>query len=63
MYVYMQAAALEELSVQRGERLEVLDDSLKWWKVKNVYGATGYIPASMLEVQIPKAKKSSSRST
>ena len=52
----MQASSLEELSVHRGEKLEVLDDSRNWWKVKNRLGATGYVASNMLEVLVKRQK-------
>ena len=54
--MYMQASSLEELSVHRGEKLEVLDDSRNWWKVKNRFGATGYVASNMLEVLVKRQK-------
>ena len=53
---YTQASALEELSVHRGEKVEVLDDSRNWWKVKNRFGATGYVASNMLEVIVKRQK-------
>ena len=47
---HVQAWALEELTVHRGEKVEVLDDSRNWWHVKNKFGATGYVASNMLEV-------------
>lgn len=52
----MQASALEELSVHRGEKVEVLDDSRNWWQVKNRFGATGYVASNMLEVIVKRQK-------
>ena len=54
--MYTQASALEELSVHRGEKVEVLEDSRNWWQVKNRLGGTGYVPSNMLEVIVKKQK-------
>lgn len=38
----------KELTVVRGEYLEVLDDSRKWWKVRNMRGRVAHVPHTIV---------------
>jgi len=51
MYTY-QAAATDpgELSFKKGEFLEVLDSSTKWWDVRRANGSTGIAPSNYLRL-------------
>lgn len=43
----------DELSVQEGEDLVILEqDGDEWWKCRNTHGAEGVVPASYLEVSL-----------
>ncbi len=42
----------KELSVEKGEYLEVMDDTKKWWHCKNSSGETGYAPHTLLKALI-----------
>lgn len=39
----------KELTVQKGETVELLDKSKQWWKVRNNRGEEGYVPNNVLE--------------
>ncbi|KAI2644966.1 Epidermal growth factor receptor kinase substrate 8-like protein 3 [Labeo rohita] len=38
-----------ELSISKGEQLQLLDMSKQWWKVRNEKGQIGYVPNNMLQ--------------
>ncbi len=38
-----------ELSIQKNEKLVVLDDTQPWWRVKNERSVSGYVPSNYLE--------------
>ncbi|CAJ0929144.1 unnamed protein product, partial [Mesorhabditis belari] len=40
----------KELTVSRGEYLEVLNDSKNWWECKNMHNRGGYVPHTILTV-------------
>lgn len=41
-----------ELTVVRGEYLEVLDNSRKWWKARNMRGQTAHVPHTIVTLLI-----------
>ena len=41
-----------ELSVTKGEYLEVMDDTKKWWHCRNSAGETGFVPHTLLKALI-----------
>jgi hypothetical protein len=43
------AGLLDELTVKRSEKVEVLNDSANKWLVKNRMGAQGYVPGYIIE--------------
>ncbi|XP_037942400.1 epidermal growth factor receptor kinase substrate 8-like, partial [Teleopsis dalmanni] len=38
----------KELSVVRGEYLEILDDTRKWWKARNIHGQIAHVPHTIV---------------
>lgn len=38
----------KEMTVHRGEILEVLDDTRKWWKARNMHGEIGHVPHTIV---------------
>ena len=38
----------KEMTVVRGEFLEVLDDSRKWWKTRNIHGQVAHVPHTIV---------------
>ncbi|XP_048191004.1 LOW QUALITY PROTEIN: epidermal growth factor receptor kinase substrate 8 [Perognathus longimembris pacificus] len=44
-----------ELSVQRDDVLEVLDDRKQWWKVRSASGDAGFVPNNILDVMAAPA--------
>lgn len=40
----------KELSVVRGEFLDVLDDTRKWWRARNIEGQVGHVPHTIVTV-------------
>ncbi|XP_043207602.1 epidermal growth factor receptor kinase substrate 8-like isoform X2 [Amphibalanus amphitrite] len=38
----------KELTLTRGEYLEVIDDSRKWWRARNSRGQTGHVPHTII---------------
>ncbi|XP_034022485.1 epidermal growth factor receptor kinase substrate 8-like protein 3 [Thalassophryne amazonica] len=40
-----------ELSVAKGEMVELLDTSRQWWKVRNARGDEGFVPNNVMQIQ------------
>ncbi|RXG71244.1 Epidermal growth factor receptor kinase substrate 8-like protein 3 [Armadillidium vulgare] len=43
----------KELTVVRGEYLQVVDDSKKWWKAMNSRGVTAHVPHTIVTPYFP----------
>ena len=52
----------KEMTVMRGEFLEVLDDTRKWWRARNVRGHVGYVPHTIVAPFEPSSSQPSQRS-
>ncbi|XP_030641087.1 epidermal growth factor receptor kinase substrate 8-like protein 3b [Chanos chanos] len=60
IYDFM-ARSNQELSVLKGEVVQVVDKSGHWWKVRNSQGAEGHVPPSVLEpmdTDMPRGRSS-----
>lgn len=44
----------KQLSIRKGEYLQVLDDERNWWKCKNFEGEVGFVPKTFLKAIIYK---------
>ncbi|KAL4224990.1 Phosphotyrosine-binding domain [Mactra antiquata] len=44
----------KELTVEKGDIVQVLDKSRNWWKLKNYQGETGYAPYTILKEYQPR---------
>ncbi|XP_047124877.1 epidermal growth factor receptor kinase substrate 8 isoform X2 [Hydra vulgaris] len=56
----------KELTIRAGERVTILDNSRRWWLVRNNNGEQGYVPSTVLEIPIDSDQSSdtsSNRST
>eukprot|EP00106_Octopus_bimaculoides_P021156 XP_014788598.1 PREDICTED: epidermal growth factor receptor kinase substrate 8-like protein 2 [Octopus bimaculoides] len=49
---YRQKKNTKELTVIKGEILEILDDSRNWWKLKNCRGQVGHAPYTILSQHV-----------
>ncbi|KAH9286687.1 Cytoplasmic protein NCK2 [Echinococcus granulosus] len=39
----------QELDIQKGEKLTLMDDTQHWWKVMNSFGQVGYVPSNYVK--------------
>lgn len=39
----------KELTVRRGELIEIQDSSKKWWRAQNFLGEVGHVPNNILD--------------
>lgn len=40
---------VKELTVRRGELIEIEDNSKKWWRARNFHGEVGHVPNNIVE--------------
>uniref|UniRef100_A0A7M5V8S0 Uncharacterized protein n=1 Tax=Clytia hemisphaerica TaxID=252671 RepID=A0A7M5V8S0_9CNID len=50
----------KELTIHAGEKVEVIDNSRRWWLVKNTHGDQGYVPSTVLEIPAADAEEPTS---
>ena len=50
MIMNFTATSDKELTITRGELVQVLNDTRNWWLVKNQRGSSGFVPSNMLEL-------------
>ncbi|VDM17219.1 unnamed protein product [Hydatigera taeniaeformis] len=43
------ATDTQELDIQKGEKLTLMDDTQHWWKVMNSFGQVGYVPSNYVK--------------
>lgn len=55
------ATSEKELSIFRGEYVEVLNDTRNWWLVRNKRGNGGFVPSNMLELLPTKQARDASK--
>ncbi|XP_022095025.1 epidermal growth factor receptor kinase substrate 8-like protein 2 isoform X2 [Acanthaster planci] len=51
------ARNVKELTIMSGEKLELLEDNRKWWKVRNSSGQYGYVPSTILTAITPNQQQ------
>ncbi|XP_038053163.1 epidermal growth factor receptor kinase substrate 8-like isoform X2 [Patiria miniata] len=57
------ARNVKELTIMSGEKLELLEDNRKWWKVRNSSGQYGYVPSTILSVITPNQQQQQQQPT
>ena len=55
------AASEKELSIIRGEYVQVLNDTRNWWLVRNKHGSCGFVPSNMLQSLPTKQARDASK--
>ncbi|XP_057297923.1 epidermal growth factor receptor kinase substrate 8-like isoform X3 [Hydractinia symbiolongicarpus] len=49
----------KELTIRAGEKVHILDNSRRWWLVRNGHGEQGYVPSTVLEIPATDSGNSS----